>query len=477
MNALAARSVQLWMRAGSRFLPFADAATKDLPLGRLLRLSLFQVTVGMAMALTIGTLNRVMIVELGVSTTLVSVMVAMPLVFAPLRALVGYKSDTHKSVLGWKRVPYLWFGTLLQFGGMAIMPFALLVLSGDNHAPVLAGQFAAAFAFLLIGAGMQTTQTAGLALATDLADPAMRPRVVALMYSMLLVGVMISGAAFGFLLRGFTPLRLIQVIQGAAAVTMAVNVIALWKQEPRHHRAKDAPAEYPGFASSWRHFTAVPRTRRFFVALALGTVGFAMQDTLLEPYGGEILGLGVAQTTLLTALLAIGALLAFGLAARTLMRGADPCRLAGYGLLCGVPAFLAVLLAAPMESPLLFRAGVFTIGLSAGLFSVGTLTAAMGLDRGGSAGLAVGAWGAVQATGAGLAIAIAGIARDVISNLALHGHLGAALQGPATGYGAVYYTEIFLLLSGLVAIGPLARGREETMPRTERAIAPARGAI
>jgi hypothetical protein len=39
-----------WARA-TRFLPFADAATPELPLARLLRLSLFQVSVGMAMVL------------------------------------------------------------------------------------------------------------------------------------------------------------------------------------------------------------------------------------------------------------------------------------------------------------------------------------------------------------------------------------------------------------------------------------------
>ena len=120
---------------GPRFLPFADAATPELPLGRLLRLSLFQVSVGMALALLNGTLNRVMIVELGVPTWLVSLMVALPLVFAPFRALIGFKSDTHRSVLGWRRVPYIWMGTLLQFGGFAIMPFALLVLTGDGQRP------------------------------------------------------------------------------------------------------------------------------------------------------------------------------------------------------------------------------------------------------------------------------------------------------------------------------------------------------
>ena len=37
-----------WSRVAVGFLPFADVATKELPLGRLLRLSLFQVSVGMA---------------------------------------------------------------------------------------------------------------------------------------------------------------------------------------------------------------------------------------------------------------------------------------------------------------------------------------------------------------------------------------------------------------------------------------------
>ena len=77
---------------GPRYLPFADVATEEVPLSRLLRLSLFQITVGMAIVLLVGTLNRVMIVELGVPATLVAVMLALPLVFAPFRTLIGYKS-------------------------------------------------------------------------------------------------------------------------------------------------------------------------------------------------------------------------------------------------------------------------------------------------------------------------------------------------------------------------------------------------
>ena len=103
----------------TRFLPFADAASDELPLGQLLRLSLFQVSVGMAIVLLNGTLNRVMVVELEVPVWLVSLMVSLPLLFAPLRALIGHRSDHHRCYLGWRRVPYLWMGTMAQFGGLA----------------------------------------------------------------------------------------------------------------------------------------------------------------------------------------------------------------------------------------------------------------------------------------------------------------------------------------------------------------------
>ena len=112
-----------------RYVPFADAASIELPLARLLRLCLFQTAIGMTMALLVGTLNRVMIVELGVPAWWVALSVAIPLIFAPLRALIGYRSDTHPSALGLRRLPYLWIGNIFMFGGLAIMPFALLLLN------------------------------------------------------------------------------------------------------------------------------------------------------------------------------------------------------------------------------------------------------------------------------------------------------------------------------------------------------------
>jgi len=457
MNGGGGRLARRWMRIGTEFLPFAEAASAELPLSRLLRLSLFQISVGMAMVLLIGTLNRVLIVELGVPAWLVSLMVGLPLVFAPFRTVIGFRSDNHRSALGWRRVPYIWMGTLLQFGGLAIMPFALLILSGDTHGPIWIGQLASALAFLLVGAGLQTTQTAGLALATDLAPAEVRPSVIAMMYVMLLVGMVAAGVVFGKLLANFSEIRLIQVVQGAALVTMVLNLTALWKQEARHSARTSSVESTARFRDSWGSFIKHARAVRFLVTVGLGTAAFNMQDIILEPYGGEILHLPVGATTALTAMLAGGMLGAFSLAARFLLHGADPYRIAAYGALIGLAAFAAVCFAAPMESPLMFRMGVLMIGFGGGFFSVGTLAGAMARERNGESGLALGAWGAVQATSAGIAIALGGALRDGITSLAVHGSLGPVLTGPATGYGAVYQIEILLLFATLVAIGPLVR--------------------
>jgi BCD family chlorophyll transporter-like MFS transporter len=451
MNTTVAKPTKSWIKIGAKFLPFADVASDTLPLSRLLRLSLFQISVGMALAMLIGTLNRVMIVELHVPASLVAVMVSLPLLFAPFRALIGFRSDHHRSHLGWRRVPYIWMGTLLQFGGFAIMPFALLVLGGlgqASHAPAWVGHLGAGMAFLLVGAGLHTTQTVGLALATDLAPAQDRPKVVGLMYVMLLVGIIFSSMVFGHVLEDFTPGTLIRTVQAAAVMTIGLNVIALWKQESR---SRDRPPgvyeEDPDFLSSFKMFCSGDNAMRRLWAIGLGTLAFTMEDILLEPFGGEILGLSVAQTTYLTAFLAMGGLVGFAWASHVLSKGADPFKMASRGAMVGIPAFCAVIFSAPQASLPMFTIGVVFIGLGAGLFGHGTLTATMNSAPPGQAGLALGAWGAVQASAAGVGMALGGIFRDI----------AAQFTTSANAYAIVYSLEIVLLILTIVIMIPLVK--------------------
>jgi BCD family chlorophyll transporter-like MFS transporter len=145
-------------------------------------------------------------------------------------------------------------------------------------------------------------------------------------------------------------------------------------------------------------------------------------------------------------------------AARRLAAGADPHRLAGFGVVGGIAAFLCVMFAGPLEAPGLLGVGAFCIGAGAGLFSVGTLTAAMAISHGGGAGLALGAWGAVQATATGIAVVIGAFMRDLVSAAAVDQRWGPVLAVPTTGYVVVYLVEVALLLATLVALGPLVRG-------------------
>ena len=454
-----------------QMLPFADAASRDLPIGQLLRLSLFQVSVGLASVMLLGTLNRVMIVELSVPAMIVAIMIALPVLIAPFRALIGFRSDTYRSAIGWKRVPFIWFGSLWQMGGLAVMPFALLVLSGDQTVgPSWAGEVLAALAFLMTGLGLHMTQTAGLALASDRATEETRPRVVALLYVMYLLGMGLSALLIGWLLTDFSNLTLIRVIQGAALAGLLLNLIALWKQEhvsPMSKEQRAAPR--PSFAKTWSAFMTEGTSARLILVVFLGTLAFNMQDVLLEPYGGEILGLAVGQTTWLTAAWAFGALIGLAYAARRLKAGLTAYRLMSNGIFVGLLAFPAVIVSAPIESTILFFVGACLIGLGSGLFAVSTLIAAMqlGENENTSHGLALGAWGAAQATSAGLAIALGGTLRDWISTLAMRGDLGETLAIPATGYSFVYHLEIAVLIVTLAILVPLVRMAQRTQSKSD----------
>jgi MFS transporter, BCD family, chlorophyll transporter len=190
---------------------------------------------------------------------------------------------------------------------------------------------------------------------------------------------------------------------------------------------------------------------RLLVVIALGTAGFGMADVLLEPFGGQVLEMSVAETTRLTVVLAFGSLLGFGLASRWLGRGGWPMSVAATGAMIGVPSFLLVLVSAMMLSVPLLILSTLAAGFGAGLFGHGTLTATMRSAPRDQIGLSLGAWGAVQTTAAGVAIAVGGMIRDAM--LLVPGEM-AASAGP---YVPVFALEAGLLALALIAALPLLR--------------------
>ena len=446
-------------KISKNILPFSDAGSANFSLFQLLRLSLFQISVGMATVMLAGTLNRVMIVELLVPASLVAVMIAIPVLIAPLRTFYGHKSDTYKSFIGWKRIPYMWFGSLFQFGGLAIMPFAIIILSGDQTVgPSWAGEVLVAIAFLFTGIGMHITQTVGLALAADRATKENRPRVVALLYFMFLFGMGISAVVIGILLADFSKLRLIQVVQGSAVLTLILNLVAVWRQEQIIiNNQKNDKSEK--FFLSWKKFISDRKTNSLIWVVFWGTLAFSMQDVLLEPYGGQILGLSVSETTNLTGVWALGALLGLALAANNSKKTVSSVSNAMTALLIGIVGFSAIIFSSPMQFPFLYFLGTLFIGFGTGLFSVSLLIIAMALSSKTNlgSGFILGSWGAAQAIGAGLGIAVGGILRDVVNKIALSGYLGSTFENNSIGYIFVYHLEILFIFITLIVLGMLSQ--------------------
>ncbi len=191
--------------------------------------------------------------------------------------------------------------------------------------------------------------------------------------------------------------------------------------------------------------------------VGLGTMGFGMADVVLEPYGGQVLGMTVSETTKLTALLTFGGLLGFAFGWFRLAKGGDAYRIAQFGAMLGVPAFALVSAAAPAALPSLFLAGNFLIGFGGALFWHGTLTATMNRAPADQAGLAIGAWGAVQATAAGIAMSLSGIVRDLMTAGLTTVDEVFGVASTAAAYMSVYALEILLLLITIVATIPLIR--------------------
>jgi BCD family chlorophyll transporter-like MFS transporter len=131
-----------------------------------------------------------------------------------------------------------------------------------------------------------------------------------------------------------------------------------------------------------------------------------------------------------------------------------------------VPAFILIILAAPAHSTLIFIVGVLLIGFANGLFGHGTLTATMKYAPENQIGLALGAWGAVQATAAGIAVGFGGIFRDILSSFATKNYFGEGLNNLATGYCGVYVIEIILLFITIIVMTKLTHAPAPVLVKT-----------
>lgn len=401
-----------------------------------IQLGLIHVAVAMTLVPINSTLNRVMIKELAISATLVAVLASLPYLFSPIQVAIGTFSDRHP-IAGYRRTPYVVLGLGMCVLGVILSPHVAFRLKDS----VWPGLGLATLAFGAWGMGFNFATVAYLSLATELSGKQGRARTVAVMWFMMIGGIILTAIALGQMLDPYTQETLIRSFRWIAAIALGLGLVGLVGLEAPGRGAAETDERH-----SWglmiRAILESPQATRFFWYLTILLIALLGQDVLLEPFAGEAYGLSVRATTRITSLWGVNVLLAL-LVGGFLEGRVEKKQVAFWG---GVGAFLGFTLIA--VSGLLghlgmFYGGVVLLGVGTGLSTVSNLSLMLDMTTGGSIGLFIGAWGMASALARLSGSVLGGAIRDGIASVS---------GDPAIGYVVVFAIMAVLLLISLIML-------------------------
>ena len=377
-----------------------------------LRLGLREFAAGMTSVLILGVLNRVMKIELGISLLVVATVLASYNLAAPAALAIGHRSD-QRPILGRHRSPYIVGGAVLTALVLAAAPhLADLLARGIN--PLSVG--ASLVAFVVMGVGMYGAGTVYFALIADITPREERGHAASVVYLMLMAGI-VSGAALSASLLDDDAGGRHSLFAIVAVLVVALNVAAVWGLDPREVDEDELPERTSAW-SAVREVAAIGSARRFFVFTFAATVFLFLQQAVLEPFGGDVLGLSVRATTGFNAVQTIGVLVGMLITGRGIADRAGHKRTATVGLIGSAVAFTGLAGAALTGSVEASWLGVLLVGLTTGLFNVAVLALMMAMAVPERVALFMGAWTVSHALAGGIATAGGGVLHDLALRVA-----------------------------------------------------------
>lgn len=426
------------------------------------RLGLFQMGLGIMSILTLGVLNRVMINELAIPAILAAGAIAMHQFVAPARLWFGQMSDA-RPIGGYHRTGYVWIGSAL-FVLAAWLAVQVMWQLGNSLQTV--GWTGATygwigllgFIFALYGLALSASSTPFAALLVDVSDEDDRSKLVGVVWSMLMVGIVVGAILSSRLLPqpinstcqalGTADLnilrtavnRLFLIIPG---IVFGLSLLALFGVERKYSRfaLRSTLAEREDqitLGRALRVLTASRQTGLFFTFLLCMTISLFMQDAVMESYGGAVFGMCVGDTTRLNAFWGTGTLVGISTAGFAVVPRIGKKNTARLGCFAVAATLMLIIAAGFSANPKFLQWGLLLFGLASGVTTTGAISLMLDLTAAETAGTFIGAWGLAQA----LARAIATVLGGAVLNL------GTLLFAkPVLAYGLVF---------GLQAIGMVA---------------------
>lgn len=424
-----------------------------------IQLGLVHVAVAMTLVPINSTLNRVMIKELALSAALVALLASLPYLFSPIQVAIGAYSDRHP-LFGLRRTPYILAGLLLCVIGVAVSPQVAFLLSTNFPLGILAGLLA----FGAWGMGYNLSSVSYLSLASELSGEKGRGSTIAVMWFMMIVGIILTAMGLSRMVDPYTPAALVRAFGSIAAAALVLGLLGLLWLEPRARLTSAPAAEAYSLRRMAGTIARNPVGRIFFLYLLLLLAAILGQDILLEPFGAEAFGMTVTQTTRITSIWGSFVLLAIALAA-FLDRRVPRRVVVQAGNLGALAGFLIIFLSGLLHSLPVFYTGVTLLGFGTGIATVSNLSLMFELTIPGEVGLYIGAWGVSNALSRLVGSVLGGVLRDAVSRL---------MGVPLAGYLAVFGIEALMLLAAvfmLAGINVAAFRRQAAAPSFAETVA------
>ncbi|WP_066377044.1 MULTISPECIES: BCD family MFS transporter [unclassified Anabaena] len=438
--------------ATSNFESIQPESVKRVNLFTMFRLGLFQMGLSMMSILTLGVLNRVMIQEIAIPATLVSLVLALPAFVSPSRIWFGQISDA-KPLWGYHRTAYVWVGAAIfaiaaffavqiiwQLNSVANNPSGWVWTTATIGWTALLG-----LVFAIYGLAICASGTAFAALLVDISEEDNRSKVVGVVWSMLMVGIIVGAIISSSLLRQLTPEATVVNLEPAVnrlfivvpAIVFGLSIVATWGVEKKYsffsrrsHTTKREDSITLGGA--WKILTASPQTALFFTFLLVMTFCLFMQDPVVEPFAGQVFKMPLAESTRLNVFYGTGILISYGVTGFLIVPRLGKRRTARLG--CVLVAFAALLLGASgfSANPAFLKFGLVVFGLATGFLTTAAISLMLDLTVAETAGTFIGAWGLAQSVSRGLAVVVGGTVLDLGRRL---------LPTLELAYGLVFFLE------------------------------------
>ncbi len=394
------------------------------------RLGLVHLSITLTFVPVTGVLNRVMIHEFEILASVVALLMVLPYLFSPLQVFIGRYADTHP-IAGRKRTPYIVLGALLCIGGLELTPLAALLIAEKSWQAMPL----AVAGFGLWGVGYNLAVVSYLSLASERSNAADRPRVVSVMWFMMIVGAIAASILIGRALSPYSDVALVRVFQVVGLTSLVLITLGLWGLEPR----TDQPLQVHERLAPRQIFSALaqqPNVVRFFIYLVLMLASILGQDVLLEPFAAKAFSMSVKETTQLTAIWGTATLSAMLLYGFVLNRFLARKQGAQLGLVLAAGGLLTIATSGLLSMKTPFLVGLATLGLGTGIATSSNLALMLGMTPEGQTGMYMGAWGIADALSRALGNFLSGFGRDAITYWLGH---------PLIGYVSVFFAQALLL--------------------------------